>query len=185
MDGILVGPGLGQNEDKKMLVNEIISNFNGPIVLDADGINVVNKDLLYSRNGLTIITPHPGELARFLDKDTKEIQDNRIYYSKYTSEKYNVITVLKGNETVVTTKENLYINKTGNPGMATAGSGDVLGGMIISFIGQGIEPLRACILATFCHGLAGDIAVKKKGEYGLIASDILEFIPIALKRIQI
>ena len=184
MDGILVGPGLGQNEDKKMLVNEIISNFNGPIVLDADGINVVNKDLLYSRNGLTIITPHPGELARFLDKDTKEIQDNRIYYSKYTSQKYNVITVLKGHDTLVTTKENLYINKTGNPGMATAGSGDVLGGMIISFIGQGIEPFKACILATFCHGLAGDIAEKNIGDYGLIASDILEYIPVALKRIQ-
>ena len=184
-DGLALGPGLGVDVNKRQLVKSILKRFEGPIVLDADGINAINDyRILSNRNAPTVITPHPGELARLLDKDIKEIQENRIYYSKYTSDKYNVITVLKGNETIVSYGDMIYKNYTGNPGMATAGSGDVLTGMIISFICQGIDVYKACKLATYCHGLAGDIAKDKKGEYGLLASDILENIPKAIKLIQ-
>ncbi len=185
IDGLVLGPGLGQDYYKKDLVERILTQFKGPIVLDADGINLIdNPKVLFNREGITVITPHPGELARLLNTDTKEIQKKRIYYSKYTSNKYNVITVLKGNETLVSSNDELYKNETGNPGMATAGSGDVLSGMIISFICQGIEPFKACKLATYSHGLAGDLAKEEKGEYGLVATDILDFIPKALRLIE-
>ena len=118
-------------------------------------------------------------------KNTKEIQENRIYYSKYTSEKYNIIVVLKGFNTIVSSpKGDSYINTTGNPGMATAGSGDLLTGMIASFIGQGLMPIDGAKLGVFCHGLAGDFASFDKGEYGLIATDILDNIPYSIKKIQ-
>lgn len=185
IDGIVLGPGLGSGADKKELVYEILKNYHGPIVLDADGINAIDdKNIFLDRKGLTVITPHPGEMARLLNKDVKEIQDNRIYYSKYTSEKYNVITVLKGYQTIVAYKNYLYKNTNGNPGMATAGSGDVLAGMIISFICQGIELFQACKLGAYCHGLAGDLAKGELGESGLIASDIINYIPKALKLVQ-
>ena len=185
MDGLVLGPGLGQGEDIKVLIRDILTQYKGPIVLDADGINAIDDHrILSNRSGITIITPHPGELARLIDEDIKEIQEHRIFYSKYTSNKYNVIIVLKGNETIIIDDDMIYKNTTGNPGMATAGSGDVLSGMIISFICQGINPFKACKLAVYSHGLAGDMAKEEKGEYGLIASDILNNIPKALSVIQ-
>lgn len=186
MDAIAIGPGLGVSEERTQLIKEILTEFKGTIVLDADRINcLLSKDeVLINRNGHTIITPHPGELARLLQKSTSEIQKNRIYYSKYASEKYNIITVLKGKGTVVTSKEETYINSTGNPGMATAGTGDILTGIILSFLGQGIDPFKSAILGVYCHGLSGDISMMDKGEYGLIATDILDNIPYSLKKIQ-
>lgn len=186
LDGINLGPGFGTDEKKISIVKSIITNYPGPIVLDADGINCIadEPEILLKRKSTTIITPHPGELARLLGKSIKEIQNNRIHYSKYTSNKYNIITVLKGHQTIVASKDEIYINDTGNPGMATAGSGDVLGGMIISFICQGIDPFKSCVLGTYSHGLAGDLAKDEMGEYGLIASDILKHIPMALRIIQ-
>ena len=124
-------------------------------------------------------------MGRFLGISTKEIQENRIYYSKYTSEKYNIIVALKGFNTIVASPKNeIYINATGNPGMATAGSGDLLTGIIASFIGQGLISIDAAKLGVFCHGLAGDLASIYKGEYGVIATDILENIPYSIKKIQ-
>lgn len=186
MDGLNIGPGFGTQKNKKGIVKTLLRSFNGPIVLDADGINCIadEPNILMERKNPTIITPHPGELARLLGVSTMEIQNNRIYYSKYTSDKYNVIILLKGHETVVAYKDKIYINKTGNPGMATAGSGDILGGMIISFICQGISPFDSCVLGAYSHGLAGDIAKELKGEHGLIARDILENIPEALLSIK-
>lgn len=185
LDGIVLGPGLGVSEEKRDLVKNILKSFRGPIVLDADGINLIDDvDIFRSRKDITVITPHPGELARLLGKKTEEIQRDRIYYSKYTSEKYNVISILKGHETVVAYKDRLFINKSGNPGMATAGSGDVLTGMIISLILQEEDIFDASALGVYSHGLAGDIAKYHKGEYGLIAGDILDNIPTALRLIQ-
>ncbi|TJX15187.1 NAD(P)H-hydrate dehydratase [Tissierella creatinini] len=185
LDGIVLGPGLGVSEEKRDLVKNILKSFRGPIVLDADGINLIDDvDILRSRKDITVITPHPGELARLLGKKTEEIQRDRIYYSKYTSEKYNVISILKGHETVVAYKDRLFINKSGNPGMATAGSGDVLTGMIISIILQKEDIFDASAIGVYSHGLAGDIAKYHKGEYGLIAGDILDSIPTALRLIQ-
>ena len=186
MDVVAIGPGIGVDKERAELIEEIIKNYKGPIVLDADGINCLslNPYILNNCNQPIIITPHPGELARFLGRSVKEIQENRIYYSKYTSEKYNIIVVLKGfNTIVVAPTGEVYVNATGNPGMATAGSGDLLTGVIASFIGQGISPIDAAKLGVFCHGLAGDLASTYKGEYGIIATDILENIPYSIKKI--
>ena len=185
LDGIVLGPGLGVSEEKKKLIASILHSFKGPVLIDADGINLIDDlDILRNRKDLTLLTPHPGELSRLIGQKTDEIQRNRIYYSKYTSEKYNVISVLKGHKTVIAYKDSVYINKTGNPGMATAGSGDVLSGMIMSLLLQGINDFDAAVLGVYAHGLAGDLAKAQKGVYGLIASDILDSIPKALTIIQ-
>ncbi len=188
MDVLAVGPGMGVDEERVELVKEILLAFQGPIVLDADGLNCISKIGLHifnKRRGPTVITPHPGEFSRLLEVDIKEIQKNRIEYSKYVSKEYNIITVLKGANTIVSNpKEEVYVNTTGNPGMATAGSGDVLTGIIASFIGQGIEVYKASMLGVYCHGLAGDMAKEIKGEYGMIARDILENIPSSIKTIE-
>lgn len=188
MDVLAIGPGIGIDEERIQLIKEILLNFDRPVVLDADGINCVSQgdpDILSYRKGDTIITPHPGEFARLLKTSIKKIEENRIKYSKYTSSKYNVITVLKGAGTIITNpKEEVYINSTGNPGMATAGSGDVLTGIIASFIGQGLSPYKAAILGVYCHGLAGDLAKLDKGEHGMISRDILDNIPYSIKKLE-
>lgn len=185
MDVLAIGPGMGIDEERVELVKHILLNFNGPVVLDADGLNCISKvglNIFNKRRFPTVITPHPGEFSRLLGVSTKEIQDNRVEYAKYVSTNYGIITVLKGANTVVSNpKGEVYINTTGNPGMATAGSGDVLTGVITSFIGQGIDSYKASILGVYCHGLAGDIAKEEKGEYGMIARDILESIPSSIK----
>lgn len=185
LDGLAIGPGFGVSDDRLEIIEKIFESFQGPIVLDADGINCIAKkpDILLKRKGITVMTPHPGELANFLGNTVKEVQDNRIYYSKYVSQKYNIITILKGNNTIVAKGEQIFINSTGNPGMATGGSGDILTGMVISFICQGNSPFDSSVLGVFSHGLAGDMARDDKGDYGLIAMDILEYIPKALKKI--
>ncbi len=187
IDVIAIGPGIGTNRETVKVVEEVLRVSEKPVVLDADGLNCIssNPNVLLKRQGATIITPHPGELSRLLKISTKEIQKNRISYSKKVSNKYNVITVLKGANTIVTdTKGDVYVNTTGNPGMATAGSGDVLTGMIASFIGQGVKPELAAKLGVYLHGLSGDLAKIEKGEYGMIARDILESIPYSIKLIE-
>lgn len=186
LDVIAIGPGIGADKDRLYIIQEVLKNYTKPIVIDADGINSLsfNLNILNNHTSSIIITPHPKELAKLLNKSTRDIQENRIYYSKYISKKYNIIVVLKGFNTIVALPTGeIYINGTGNPGMATAGSGDILTGIIASFIGQGIKPEDAAKLGVFCHGLAGDLASYEKGEYGIIATDILENIPYSIKKI--
>ena len=187
MDVLAIGPGMGLDEERAEVVKDILLDFNGPIVLDADGINCISKIGLHifnKRGYPTVITPHPGEFSRLIGKSIKEVQRDRVKYSKYLSEKYNIVTVLKGADTVVSNpKGEVYVNTTGNPGMATAGSGDLLTGIIASFIGQGIDAYKASILGVYCHGLAGDMAKEIRGEYGMIARDILEMIPSSINAI--
>ncbi len=187
VDCLVLGPGMGVDNSRVELIKDILLYADKPIVLDADGINCASKDkkALLSRQYPTVLTPHPGELSRLLDITVDEIQSNRIKYCKYAAKEYNAIIVLKGSDTVISNpKGDVYINTTGNPGMATAGSGDVLSGMIGSLIGQKIEPLNAAIAAVYLHGLAGDIGAKEKGEYSLIAGDIVENIPYAIKYVK-
>lgn len=188
MDILAIGPGMGVDEKRIKLVKNVLLTFQKPVVLDADGINCISKgepNILLKRKATTIITPHPGELSRLIGVKIKDIQKNRIKYSKYVSNKYNIITVLKGADTIVSNpKGDTFTNNTGNPGMATAGSGDVLTGVIASFLSQRIEPYEAAILGVYCHGLAGDLAKMNKGEYGMIARDILEDIPNSIKQIE-
>lgn len=181
-----IGPGMGVDLERIDFIKEILNYIHKPIVIDGDGLNccVENIETLFNRDDATIITPHPGELSRLLGKSIEEIQRDRIKYARFTAQKLGVITVLKGANSIVCSPEGrLFVNTTGNPGMATAGSGDVLTGVITSFMGQGIKPLEAAVAGVYIHGLAGDLAASKKGQYGMIASDILEHIPYAIKKL--
>lgn len=183
LDVVAIGPGLGVDDERRDLVVELLRSIDKPVVLDADGLNCISNEpnILKKRAEKTIITPHPGELSRLLNISIGDIQRDRINNAKNTSLKYNVITVLKGSETVVSNEDGeVYINKTGNPGMATAGSGDVLTGVILSLMGQGIEAMDSAVLGVYAHGLAGDLASYNIGEYGLMARDILNYIPHAI-----
>ncbi len=187
INALAIGPGIGVDDERIKIVEDLLLNVNVPIILDADGLNCIsnNTKILLRRKQPTIITPHPGELSRLLNISIKEIQKNRIKYAKLTSQKFNVITVLKGANTIICGEdETIYINTTGNPGMATAGSGDVLTGMILSFVGQGINPIKASVAGVYLHGLAGDLAAYEKGQYSMIASDIIENLPYAIKSIS-
>jgi len=182
IDVLVVGPGLTQNKSTQGLLRKVISKIDKPMVIDADGLNALvgHLDLLRIRR---ILTPHPGEMARLLGVSIKKVQSNREGISKKFAKDYKVTLVLKGHNTVVADYSgNLYINKTGNPGMATAGSGDVLTGMIAAFLAQGLNTFVASKYAVYLHGLAGDLAAKEKTQLGMIASDIIEKIPEAIKR---
>lgn len=184
MDAIAIGPGMGVDGDRTYLVKEIIKNAEIPMVMDADAINCIadNTEILNNHHSNIVITPHPGELARFLDIPVEVLQEKRVFYSELIAKKYNVVVVLKGHRTVVASpKLGIYINETGNPGMATAGSGDILTGMIASLLGQGLKTFDAAKLGVHLHGMAGDITRDNLGEYGMIAGDIAENIPLAIK----
>ena len=181
-DAIGVGPGLGQSEDSIRVVRYLLENYDGPMVLDADGLNIVAYndlfDVLKNKENV-VITPHIGEAKRLLG----EVYEDRTKTALELYRKTGATTVLKGHATVVAIAEDkTYINTTGNPGMATAGSGDVLTGIITSLLGQGKENAAAC--GVFIHGMAGDLAAEAVGEYGLIAGDIAYYIAMALKEIS-
>ena len=155
------------------------------MVIDADGINAIAQqpDVLLEAKAPIILTPHPGEMGRLVPNIA--IQSNRIEVAQETAHRYNAFIVLKGARTIIAAPDgNVYVNPTGNPGMATAGSGDVLTGVIAGLISQNVLPVEAAKAGVFLHGLAGDIVAAEKGYYGLIAGDILEAIPYAIKHLQ-
>ncbi len=179
-----IGPGLSQNKETARLVRRLIAKLTGPVVLDADGINAFNghaKDLNNACGDL-ILTPHTGELSRLTGKSAGEIRKNRKDIALEVAREYNIVLVLKGHQTVVAAPDgSVYINDTGNPGMASGGVGDVLTGVIVGFIAQGADGFNAAILGVYFHGLAGDMAAKNKGNLGLIATDLLDKLPRVLK----
>lgn len=178
-DALLIGPGLGQSSAVEEIVTHVITNFHGPIVLDADGINVMktHRDLLRGRTAPTILTPHAGEFCKIFPEQT----GNRIQDAVMFAQEYGSILLLKGNRSIITDGRTCYINHTGNPGMAVGGSGDVLAGMIVSLIGQGIRPLEAAAVAAWLHGTAGDVCAQELGQYGMLPSDMLKVLPRLLK----
>lgn len=181
---IALGPGLSRHEATQRLVINLVKKLEKPLVLDADGLFAVSKNIaiLKGRSFPTVLTPHPGEMARLVGKEARAIQANREKAASDFAKKHNVILVLKGYRTVVADpKGQNYVNKTGNSGMSSGGVGDVLTGMIASFIGQGINPYSAAVIGVYLHGLAGDIAAKEKGQFSLIATDILAKLPEAIK----
>lgn len=185
-DVIAIGPGLSRNKATAELIRKIVTTSNKPMVLDADGINAFQgkQDLLKKAKNTIVVTPHPGEMSRLTGISTRAIQKDRVKAAVKLSKRVKCITVLKGNRTVVVNpKGEAYINETGNPGMATGGVGDILTGMIASFIGQGIEPYGAAKLAVYLHGKAGDLARAKKGEISLIATDLLNELPVVFKKL--
>src|SRR5262249_48631370 len=151
----------------------LLSEVQKPLVLDADGLNALEGQTvrLESRQAPLILTPHPGEFARLLGTTVKAVQDQRQELTVPFAAKHRVILVLKGNGTIVTDGRRVYINSTGNAGMATGGTGDVLTGLISAFLGQGLDAFAAAQLGVHIHGLAGDLARDEMGEVALIASD--------------
>ena len=181
---LAVGPGLSRNKNTEKLVREVIKKVTKPIVLDADSIiSIAGKcDLLKKRKAATVLTPHPGEMARLLGKTTEYVRQNRVKLARDFAKKYKIVLVLKGYRTIVASpKGEVYMNETGNSGMSTAGAGDVLTGMIASFIGQGIESYSAAVIGAYLHGKAGDLASREKGQFSMIAGDLLEKLPEAIR----
>ena len=181
---VAIGPGISQNKETQNLVRNLIAKLKKPMVLDADGVNALvgHLDVLKSAKEAVVLTPHPGEMSRLTGKAVEEIQKNRKDIALSFANEYNTVLVLKGRETVVAGPGgDCYVNQTGNAGMATGGSGDVLTGMIASFIGQGLDPFSASSLGVYHHGLAGDLALKEKGALSLIATDLLNKLPETLK----
>lgn len=185
---IAIGPGLGDDLKNGNLIKKILYTTDKPVVIDADGLNLLRDDLSAMKNARAklIITPHPGEAARLLDRKTAEINQDRLASAKGLAAITGAVTVLKGAGSVVATPEGkTYINTTGNPGMATGGSGDVLTGVIAALAGQGLDPEAATVAGVFLHGRAGDLASDRMGEYGLIARDIADMVALAIKSILV
>lgn len=179
-DALVLGPGLSLNEETQEFIRRLVLNTSIPLVLDADGLNAFSKNLnlLKPRQGDKILTPHPGELSRLLDVSTEEILKNRIKYAKEGMKESNSTIILKGYLTLsACINEIVWVNPTGNPGMATGGMGDILSGMAGSFLAQKIPSFKSAPLSAFLHGLSGDIAAKEKGEEALIPRDLIEKIP--------
>lgn len=182
---VLIGCGLSVCDDTKTLVNSFIENYAKPLVLDADALNCVaeNPDILKKAKAPIIITPHPGEMARLVKSTPKEVNQNRAEIAADFAKRYGVVTVLKGAGTIIASPDGrVMINRTGNSGMATGGSGDALAGMTGSLSAQGAKPFDAAAAAVYLHGLAGDIAAEKLGRISMLPTDLINEIPQAYKR---
>ncbi|MBR4019908.1 MAG: NAD(P)H-hydrate dehydratase [Firmicutes bacterium] len=190
-DAVAIGPGLGTGEDTKEMLHAVLSSYGGPVIIDADGLNAVAAEpdlqaLIRETRAKVIMTPHVGEARRLLGGQAGSGQLTREGLAEALTKKFDCIVVMKGAGTIVAlSADEAYINTTGNPGMATAGSGDVLTGVIASFAGQGMAACDAARAGVFVHGLAGDMAAEHVGEYGLTASDIADYVPFALKALTI
>lgn len=179
MDAVLVGPGLGQSEGTLAVVRVVLENAQCPVVVDADGINVLSahRDLLRGRKSPTILTPHDGEFARL----GGVIGEDRMAAAAALAEELGCVVLLKGHETCITDGVNGYINPTGNPGMAVGGSGDVLAGVITALLGAGLPPLEAAACGAWLHGAAGDRCAAELGQYGMLPTDMLSALPRLMK----
>lgn len=185
-DVLAIGPGCGVNSEISELIKRLLSESVIPMVIDADGINALAKSLhwLEDKKCPVILTPHIGEMSRLTGLTSAEINENPIDVAVAFSKKWGTITILKGSRTVVATPEgDVYVNLNGNSGMATAGSGDVLTGVVTSLIAQGLEPIQASILGVFLHGRAGDIMVEQRGEHGLLAGDLIMGLTKAIREL--
>ena len=180
---IAIGPGLSQHIETQHLIRKWVTEVSIPMVVDADGINALagHLEILRGRKGPLILTPHPGEMGRLIGASSEAVQKDRIGIASSFAHEWNLILVLKGAHTVVALpNQSVWINRTGNPGMATAGTGDVLTGIIASLLAQRYDPDQAALWGVYLHGLAGDMAMKEVGENSLIATDLLNNIPKAI-----
>jgi len=178
-DAVLIGPGLGQTKGTLSVVRAVLENAACPVVLDADGINLMaaHKDIVRGRTAPTILTPHAGEFSRF----GGNLSEERVLAAEKMARDLGCIMLLKGHRTVITDGSATYINPTGNPGMAVGGSGDVLAGMITALIGQKITPLQAAACGAWLHGAAGDLCAAEIGQYGMLPTDMVNVLPRLLK----
>jgi ADP-dependent NAD(P)H-hydrate dehydratase len=181
-DAVVVGPGLGQNNSVAALVRACLNRLSLPLVVDADALNVlgVHPNELAARQAPFVLTPHPGEFARLIDSTPSLIGPHREELAQAFVQRHGGVLVLKGAGTVVCDTSRLYVNTTGNPGMATGGTGDVLAGLLGAFLAAGWNAFEAAVLGVHVHGLAGDLARDAVGETALIATDLLQMLPQAL-----
>jgi ADP-dependent NAD(P)H-hydrate dehydratase / NAD(P)H-hydrate epimerase len=185
---LALGPGLGTHPGTSRLVEDIVSNCEIPLIIDADGLNHIatNPDILKQKNSSVILTPHPGEMARLCGLSTKEIQADRIGTAKQFAAQFKVILILKGAGTIIALPDgSTYICPTGNAGMASGGMGDVLTGMIAGFCAQGFSPEKASLAGVYLHGLCADILAEKIGGFGFLASDLIRTIPQSINQLAI
>jgi hydroxyethylthiazole kinase-like uncharacterized protein yjeF len=181
---VALGPGLGRHPDTQKLVRKLLMRLDLPVVLDADGINAIagSPDILRKRKWPTVITPHPGELGRLIGESPATINADRVEYARRYAKEWDVVLLLKGAPTVTAHPVGFAcINSTGNAGLASGGTGDVLTGAIASFITQGCDPLHSAVAGAYFHGLAADEASSEIGEIGLSAEDVLEFLPYVIE----
>jgi NAD(P)H-hydrate epimerase len=186
-DAVALGPGVGLDKETQALVRELVRDLPQPMVVDADALTALagHLDLLTQARGPRCLTPHPGEMARLLGVTTTEVQADRIGFARRFAAMYNVHLVLKGNVSVICSPAGpTCLNPTGNPGMASGGTGDVLTGMAGALLARGLDPMSALTCAVYLHGLAGDLAARDRGEEGVIAGDVIEAIPEAIRRVQ-
>jgi hydroxyethylthiazole kinase-like uncharacterized protein yjeF len=183
-DVVAIGPGLGRSSAMTTLLATVLDHLQMPIVLDADGLNAFDQNTAHLRRSAPLIlTPHPGEFGRLLNIDTATVQAHRRQLAMGFAAENALVLLLKGHGTIVTDGRRVYQNTTGNAGMATAGSGDVLTGLVAALLAQGLEPFAAAQLGAHVHGLAGDLARDALGEVGMIAADLLAYLPRALQQV--
>lgn len=188
-DAVAIGPGLGRSDELVQLVCQLYKTLDKPMVIDADALNALaiqfNSSPIqsfacaYDR----ILTPHPGEFARLVPCQSKQSREQQIESVRVLAAQLGAVIILKGHQSAITNGEDVYLNSTGNAGMATGGSGDVLTGIIASLVAQGYAPLDAARLGAYIHGKAGDCAEKKLTQYALTAESIIQFLPKAFKRL--
>ena len=184
---VVIGCGLSVCDDTKNLVQSVITNCEKPLVIDADALNCIcNKpEILKNLKAPAIITPHPGEMARLLHSTPKTVNSSRENTAIDFAKKFGVVTVLKGAGTIIASPDGeVYINHTGNSGMATGGSGDVLSGIIGSLLAQGAVPINAAAAGVFLHGTIGDLAAEKLGKISMLPTDMIDMIPTAYLKLM-
>jgi ADP-dependent NAD(P)H-hydrate dehydratase len=185
-DVVAVGPGLGQAESAPSLIQALWARAPKPLVIDADGLNALAKvphERWPTRTAPVVLTPHPGEFTRLSGYSGDDVRKNREALAKAYASERSVVLVLKGHRSVVTDGTRVQDNPTGNPGMATGGTGDVLTGLVAALLGQGLAAFDAAALAAWVHGRAGDLAADARGQAGLIATDLLDHLPAALREV--
>lgn len=186
-DAIVVGPGIGTGEETGMFVNALLESWTGPLVLDADALNLLSRDTtpLKSRVAPTVLTPHPGEMARLLRTTTAEVQHNREEAAATFAKEQGATLVLKGSRTIVASPDGRVCEcPLGNHGMATGGTGDVLTGLVGGLLAQGVAQHEAAAIAVYVHALAGDIAAEQTSPRALLARDLVGALGEAWQRIE-
>jgi len=183
-DAVALGPGISMASETVALVRELVLHVEAPLVLDADGLNAMagHTGLFRDRKSPLVLTPHPGEIARLLSTDTRSVQADRIATASRAAMDWGAVVILKGAGTVIAEPGgDVFINPTGNAGMASAGIGDVLTGCVVSFLAQGLGPFSAAVAGAYFHGHAGDLAAQMEGMAGLTAGDVIRHLPLALR----